>query len=381
MATIQKESRRRKGPDMGMLMGLMQQYGPDADRRRQMDELQMEFMRTQMINRNQLGTQEAALHPGVVAGQQQGLAQGTQQTRGMELGNQATEATLPFAAPAAAAGVTGQNVNIAQILQQMGMVGQQHEAVAPYMGPMAQEGLTAAELQNDRTFFDNDVRAQTVPLDVNKAAIENVRGGAEAAYAAELPALKKQELDQQRMSMLVELAKNDPRILAMIDPAALATQSGGLMRAPQAPPPLSSWREDFLSKVQSDPVAAYDMYMSGPDNYKAAIPMTPEQQLGLVSGAPDEDFLRSQGVLPPEPQGLFGAAMDSFGAARSAGENVILSKLDKAADGRPLGALTMAPDVMKTAGQAFLDSFRTKAKASVQARVAAMRQRSQQPQR
>lgn len=417
MATTPNEPRQRgkRQIDMGMLMSMMQQYGPEAKRRERMDAQEMGLRQQELALREQIAQRQQQVTEAELARMEDekgffaprasvGLARENQALEAGQLGIEQQRALLPYAAP-------GASVELAQRLQQLET---QREAIqqAIQQGqmylPQAQAQLGGTLLGNEQAAFALEqaraqaaatnpylpdlagnafmrdqagtyVSQQSAPLDVNAKALANLQEGAKAAMMAATPELERERLSQQGLATIMQLVQANPDFARLLNPDAVAQQSNGLLRMPEQQLPLPDFRQQFLDTVQNNPSAAWGMYQQASPQYQQALALSPEQLVSLANDVPPQDYLQAQGVLPPTPgawQVVSGALGDAFGAAR---QQFDLGMMQFLQDPSVTALPGMGKSGLLDQPKAFLDTLRASLKnrgqQAVDARIKAMQQR------
>jgi hypothetical protein len=348
--------------DMGMLMQMMQQYGPEAQRQKQMMDQDM-LLRQRRLDQEDARMQQETQRfdaqtqrESAMAPMQQELLRA--QIAAMQAGNTRGAAAVPVQDRAAEAGARGAELGV-----------QAQEAVLPFAAPQEQAML-------DRNRMTNQAMQSRMPFDLNAAAIANVDAGAKAAATQAQTSMMQQNSQTQLLQAAMALAQGDPSLMKMIDPAQLQQMSGGLFKVPEAPQPLSQFREGFLDTAQSNPAGAFDMLQGAPEPYKAALQVSPEQLIMMANNQVPEDFLRAQGALPPGPEGLLQSFAGAYGEGRQAAAPVQQDAIAAMMEGSPLQAAGSLAKIPIEGIGTMVSALRRRMNASMEARRNALKPQS-----
>ncbi len=263
MATIRNERRERRGRrgmDMGMLMGMLEQYGPGANERREQQRLQTMMMQRQLAQDEQRGPLQQQL----LQAQLDAIRQAESRAGAVLPGQQAAQAAevermnLGNASAGRMAGVSEAqaSVNLAEQLQKM----------------------QAEELRQKQM-------AEAGPLLQNKLALDNLMMGAEAASKGAQPDLARREQDLRGLAMFRSLQGDG----VQMDPAMMA--EFGVQ-----PPPPAQAPAEFMSRLEqalmSDPTAALNIYGQAPPNLQGLVPLSPEDKVSMAAGVTPEQIIK-----------------------------------------------------------------------------------------
>lgn len=269
MATIQKERRRRREPDMSMMLGLMDRYGPEAKQRQQLAEREMLLRegqfgldRTQSENAGNLSAQQLKMLQ-----QQMEMAQAEEDRRGLEF--TAQRELDPLRMAELAARIEQQQAQ-SELAQQQGQLAVDAGAREASMFPMLRERMRA-------------------DIDHTRASDRLGKTQADAARFASMAGFVQNAGMAQAQMPNMEI---DPTIIE------------GMGMVPREPADPLAFLGQFDELLQTNPPEALRFYAQATPQDQGNLPLTPEQRVSLSAGVAPEDLLRMF-QNKPQQQGGF----------------------------------------------------------------------------
>jgi hypothetical protein len=256
---------------------------------------------TQMGNQN-----TAALQPFVQPNASVDLAQKLAALEQQKLQLEQAILAQQYSGPQMAAGVAGANIGNAGQMQDINNRALQQEATQPFYPGAAANAYTRDTLQTEAA-------ANRAPLDLNRAAIDNVAAGAAAANIAGAPEMERKKLNMGMVQSVMAMLEGNPGLASRLDPAILKELTDGLVGLPPVQQRPSEIRTNFLNTAQNDPTAAYDMAYTMTPEQKALLSLTPEVLMQVAQGQVPTEYLQQQGAIPGSPDpGMLQGMLSNF---------------------------------------------------------------------